>query len=45
MGGACRGSNTVTEGLFKILVERTERKKPTGRTRRGWNDIIKMYLA
>jgi len=29
---------------YTILVLRTERKRPLGRSRRIWEDTIKMYL-
>ena len=31
-------------GVYKILVEKTEGKRPLGRPRRRWEDNIKMYL-
>jgi hypothetical protein len=31
-------------GVYRILVERTEGKRPLGRPRRRWEDNIKMNL-
>jgi hypothetical protein len=30
--------------VFKIFVRKLERKRPFGKPRRGWEDIIKMDL-
>jgi len=31
-------------GIYRLLVGKTERKRPTGRPRHRWEDNIKMYL-
>jgi len=31
-------------GVFRVLVGKPEGKRPLGRTRRRWEDNIKMYL-
>ena len=31
-------------GAYKLLVEKPDGKRPLGRTRRGWEDNIKMDL-
>jgi hypothetical protein len=31
-------------GVYRVLVERREGKRPLGRPRRRWEDNIKMYL-
>ena len=31
-------------GVFRVLVEKPEGKRPFGRPRRRWEDNIKMYL-
>jgi hypothetical protein len=43
MGGAC---NTYEgrRGLYRVLVEKPEGKRPLGRPRRRWEDNIKIYL-
>jgi hypothetical protein len=43
MEGAC---NTYEErrGLYRVLVGKYEGKRPLGRTRRRWEDNIKMGL-
>ena len=43
MGGAC-GSIEEGRGVHKILVGKTEGKRPMGRPRRRWEDNIKMDL-
>ena len=43
MGGACSAYGG-RKGLHKILVGRTEGKRPLGRPRRRWEDNIKMDL-
>jgi hypothetical protein len=40
MGGACGEKR----GIYRVLVGKTEGKRPLGRTRRTWNDNIKMDL-
>jgi hypothetical protein len=40
VGGACKEMRNA----YKILVGRHEGKKPLGRTRRIWEDTIKMDL-
>jgi len=43
MGGTC---STMGErrGLYRVLVGKPEEKRPLGRTRRSWEDNIKMDL-
>ena len=43
MGWAC-GAYGWGEGGVKVLVGKTERKRPLGRHRRGWVDNIRMDL-
>ena len=31
-------------GVYRVLVGKTEGKRPLGRTRRRWEDNIKLYL-
>jgi hypothetical protein len=31
-------------GVYRVLVAKPEGKRPLGRTRRKWEDNIKMYL-
>jgi hypothetical protein len=31
-------------GVYRVLVEKPERKRPLGRSRRRWEDNIKMNL-
>jgi hypothetical protein len=31
-------------GVYRVLVEKPEKKRPLGRPRRRWEDNIKMYL-
>ena len=38
---ACMGERS---GVYRILVEKPERKRPLGRLRRRWEDNIKMDL-
>jgi hypothetical protein len=43
MGGAC---STYGEKrlVYRVLVEKTEGKRPLGRPSRSWEDIIKMNI-
>ena len=43
MGGAC---NTYGErsGVYRLLVGKSEEKRPLGRPKRSWEDNIKMDL-
>jgi hypothetical protein len=41
MGGACTGRSRVA---YRILVGRPEGRRPLGRPRHSWEDIIKMDL-
>jgi hypothetical protein len=41
--GACR-TNGEREGVYRVLVEKPERKRPLGRPRRRWEDNIEMDL-
>ena len=43
MGGAC-GAYGGGIGVHRVLVGKTERKRPLGRPRRRWEDNIKMDL-
>ena len=43
MGGAC-SSYGERRGVYSVLVGKPEGKKPLGRTRRRWEDNIKMNL-
>jgi hypothetical protein len=38
---ACVGES---RGAYRVLVGKTEGKRPLGRPRHRWDDIIKMYL-
>ena len=40
-GGTCREE----ESLYRVLVGKTERKKPLARSACRWKDNIKMYLT
>jgi hypothetical protein len=41
VGGAC---SSVGRGVYRVLVEKLEGKRPLGRPRRRWKDNIKMDL-
>ena len=41
MGGACSG---YRRAVYRILVGKPEGKRPSGRSRHGWEDNIKMVL-
>ena len=43
MGGAC-GTMEEARGVHRVLVGKTEGKRPLGRPRRRWEDNIKMDL-
>jgi hypothetical protein len=43
MGRACRTYEDI-RGLYRVLVVKTEGKRPLGRPWRGWKDNIKMDL-
>jgi len=43
MGGACSGYGE-RRGVNRVLVGKTERKRPLGRNRLRWEDNIKMDL-
>ena len=43
MGWAC-STYGKRRGLYRVLVEKPEGKRPLGRRRRRWEDNIKMYL-
>jgi hypothetical protein len=43
MGGAC-GAHGKVRGAFNILVGKREGRRPLGRSRRRWEDNIKMDL-
>jgi hypothetical protein len=43
MGGAC-SADGEERGVYRVLVEKPEGKIPLGRTRRRWEDNIKMDL-
>ena len=36
---ACRGKERIVSG---VLVRKTERKRPLGNSRRGWDNIIRI---
>jgi hypothetical protein len=42
MGGAC--SSDEGRGVYRVLVGKPEGKRPLGRSRRRWDDNIKMGL-
>ena len=42
MGGAC--STWGRRGVYRIVVGKSEGKRPTGRPRRRWEENIKMDL-
>jgi hypothetical protein len=41
VGGTC-GTHGEARGVYRVLVRRPERKRPLGRSRRRWEDNIKM---
>jgi hypothetical protein len=43
MGGAC-SVNGEERGVYRVLVGKSEGKRPLGRPRCGWEDDIKMDL-
>jgi len=43
MGKAC-STNGARRGAYGVSVGKPEGKRPLGRTRRRWEDNIKMYL-
>ena len=43
MGGACSAYGD-RRGVFRVLVGKHERERPLRRTRRSWEDNIKMDL-
>ena len=43
MGGACSTYGNRSD-VFRVLVGKTEEKRPLGRSRHSWNDNIKMDL-
>jgi hypothetical protein len=43
VGGTC-GTHGEGRGVYRVLVERPEGKRPLGRPRRRWEDNIKMDL-
>ena len=43
MGGACSAYGE-RRGVYRILVEKPEGKRPLGRPRRRWEGNIKLYL-
>jgi hypothetical protein len=42
--GRASSTHGAKRSTYRILVEKTEGKIPLGRTRRRWEDNIKMYL-
>jgi len=44
MGGACSTYGGKQWGVFRVLVEKLEGKKPLCRPRRRWEDNIKREL-
>jgi hypothetical protein len=43
MGEACSADGEET-GVYRVLVRKPEGKRPLGRTRRSWEDDIRMGL-
>jgi hypothetical protein len=43
MGGAC-SPDGEERGLYEVFMRKPEGKRPLGRTRRRWEDNIKMDL-
>jgi hypothetical protein len=43
VGGTC-GTHGDGRGVYRVLVGRTEGKRPLGRPRRRWEESIKMDL-
>jgi hypothetical protein len=43
VGGTC-GTQVEGRGIYRVLVGRSEAKRPLGRPRRRWEDNIKMDL-
>jgi hypothetical protein len=43
MGGAC-SSDREGRGVYRVLVEKTEGKRPLGRSKCRWEDNIKLDL-
>jgi len=43
MGGVC-STYGARRGVYRVLARRPEGKRPLGRTRRRWEDNIKMDL-
>jgi hypothetical protein len=43
IGGAC-STYGEDQGVYRVLVGKTEGKRPLGRPRLRWEDNIKMYL-
>jgi hypothetical protein len=41
MGGACRAEGEE-RGVYRVLVGKPEGKRPLGRTRRRWEENIRM---
>jgi hypothetical protein len=44
MGGACR-PNGEKRNVYRLLVEKPERKRPLGSPRRRWMDNIRINLG
>ena len=43
MGGACSAQGEG-RGMYRVLMGKPEGKRPLGRSRRRWDDSIKMDL-
>jgi hypothetical protein len=43
MGGAC-SADGEERGVYKVLVEKPEEKRPLGKLRRRWDDNIRMDI-
>jgi hypothetical protein len=43
VGGTC-GTHGEGRGIYRVLVERPDEKRPLGRPRRRWEDNIKLDL-
>ena len=42
--GRTRSTNGASRGAYRVLVGKSEERKPLGRPRRSWEDNIKMDL-
>ena len=44
MGGECSTYGGERRGVYRVLVRKPEGKRPLGRSRRRWEDNIKMDI-